>query len=667
MANYAKVKISGPVAIPEGVAIDINILGVVVRFTSTTYDSGYGTTWSFSQQRAAEYGIIDGAGNAAKLASAISGYLQSIGETRYAVTSSYGTDFMGYANATYVELKAKEYDDALNFPSATVTNSNGSGTFASVYNNTYPHSVTTNITNVACFSGTSGSVSLNITGGVPPYAVQWEDGSTETIRSFLPAGVYNYTVTDSAATDYASGAHPGVVTGEVNIGQNPELKVTGVQDDDSISLTVEGGVAPYTFAWSDGSTDKDRFGLAAGRYEVTVTDSYGCYKSFTFTLGLARFYFSHGPITLELQAQNLEEKPSLTFLCEVWVEKEYLSESFERVATLEHVADRDGSTVFEVQEFLQPFVGAYFPELDEANTTMASGLFKRFYLRHTEKYGAVPTPGDFTVEDYRYVLRGGLSFEETTQNNFYASYLPTQKPFLSWLPAAKLATTGQPEFLFLVLHQSGIESFVVKKRVTYADASVVTSTAHLQEGCQRFEVYCIPTSYQALDLASDGREVREWEIWCETEAGIAITETRTYTLDTRYSGYFRYLLYLNSLGGINTLTAVGQAEKSLEIETQTMQRLLNAGYNPTLGSTETTSVTAEPVLRLTSGYLSDQKELEALTDFALSREVRLVEAGRYRAGTKQVKKFLVLDEVDEQRYLDFEFVLPTEKHYTPTL
>jgi outer membrane protein OmpA-like peptidoglycan-associated protein len=45
--------------------------------------------------------------------------------------------------------------------------------------------------------------------------------------------------------------------------------------DGSIDLTVEGGVGPYTYQWSNGTTEEDPSGLKRGEYLVTVTDSRG--------------------------------------------------------------------------------------------------------------------------------------------------------------------------------------------------------------------------------------------------------------------------------------------------------------------------------------------------------------------------------------------------------
>ena len=49
----------------------------------------------------------------------------------------------------------------------------------------------------------------------------------------------------------------------------------------SIDLTVEGGLPPYSFSWSNGADTEDIGNLQPGEYSVTVSDASGCLSELT--------------------------------------------------------------------------------------------------------------------------------------------------------------------------------------------------------------------------------------------------------------------------------------------------------------------------------------------------------------------------------------------------
>jgi uncharacterized repeat protein (TIGR01451 family) len=123
----------------------------------------------------------------------------------------------------------------------------------------------------------NGSITLSTSGGTPPYTYYWNTSpvkNTSTITG-LPAGSYTGTVRDAdgCATE---------VYAIVNV--NPgSLNVTATKVNDycsklqgSATLTITGGVSPYTVQWPDGSSALTKSGLGYGFHTAIVTDQNNC-------------------------------------------------------------------------------------------------------------------------------------------------------------------------------------------------------------------------------------------------------------------------------------------------------------------------------------------------------------------------------------------------------
>jgi gliding motility-associated-like protein len=132
-------------------------------------------------------------------------------------------------------------------------------------------------TNVSCYGGNNGSAAVNSAGGLPPYTYVWTPsvGNTSTADN-LGTGSYLITITDSNNCSDSTSvfiSEPSVLsltaTGSATV-------CSGMPHQ--ISASALGGSPPYSYQWSNGSTDSVQIviPLADTLFYSVVTDSSGC-------------------------------------------------------------------------------------------------------------------------------------------------------------------------------------------------------------------------------------------------------------------------------------------------------------------------------------------------------------------------------------------------------
>jgi gliding motility-associated-like protein len=162
--------------------------------------------------------------------------------------------------------------------SVTGTTSGCSGT-ASVTVNTGILDISASIVNnVSCHDGADGSASTNIITGTFPYTFSWSpSGGNSSTASGLVAGVYVVTVNDSiGCQDTASVIITEPTQLFAIITDSTNIKCFSASTG-SATVTASGGTPAYTYIWQpSGGNGNIANGLAAGTYQVTVTDIKGC-------------------------------------------------------------------------------------------------------------------------------------------------------------------------------------------------------------------------------------------------------------------------------------------------------------------------------------------------------------------------------------------------------
>jgi gliding motility-associated-like protein len=222
------------------------------------------------------------------------------GEIDLTITGGFDVNSILWSNGATTEditnLIANTYE-------VTVTDVNGCvGTESVVI--TEPTALSGSITaqtNVSCFGGNNGSVTVAGSGATPEYSYSIDGGTTYQVGgtfSGLIAGDYTITIRDSEGCLFTVPVTITEPIAPLEVVLDNQTNVACFEGNNgAINVTTSGGTPNYTFVWTttDGSGlapgQEDQSGLTAGTYELTVTDANfaisgqaGCTATFSVTI-----------------------------------------------------------------------------------------------------------------------------------------------------------------------------------------------------------------------------------------------------------------------------------------------------------------------------------------------------------------------------------------------
>ena len=148
-----------------------------------------------------------------------------------------------------------------------------------------------NVTLPACFGNATGSATAVATLGTPPYTYLWSNGASTAQINNLIAGTYTVTATDAGGC-----TEDGSITISQPTAVALSVSATGEtgqgQQNGTATAASSGGIAPYTYLWSNNQTTSTITGLAPGVYTATATDANGCTAAQTVTVNSFNCVFS---------------------------------------------------------------------------------------------------------------------------------------------------------------------------------------------------------------------------------------------------------------------------------------------------------------------------------------------------------------------------------------
>jgi subtilisin-like proprotein convertase family protein len=415
----------------------------------------------------------------------------------------------------------------------TVTDNNGCSIIvnANVNNNTGTLAIANEVIGDASCASNNGFIDLSITGGSAPYTFSWSNGATTEDIAGVGAGTYTCLITDNSGcsinftgtVDINGGA---ITTSDVVINESCD------NANGSISVTVSGGIAPYTFSWTGGTP------TTCCDYELTLFDDNangwgGTPSPFVEVYVNAALY---GSYTIPVGNGNAELTEIISVCNGDVIELVWVPGDFNALSSFE-LFDPSGTSLY--NSGLDPAAGLNYTTTaacpaGPANQTGISGLSAGTYdltitdnvgCQVTETYTLINEPSDLQINvtsvtdelcgfnngEITYTVSGGTAPFTTTANGF------TDGP-----PVGVLSNLFADDWEIITIDDNGCSDTVT---VTIGnDATFITTSNVVNENCS--------DGNGSIDLTISGGSMNmtfDWDNGATTE-DISGLSAGTYTV-----------------------------------------------------------------------------------------------------------------------------------------
>lgn len=162
----------------------------------------------------------------------------------------------------------------------TVTDANGCSVTSSNIDILQPPKLIASINSIeqtSCKNLSNGQINIQVSGGTTPYDYLWSNNFQGEDLYNAGQGIYGVTITDAHNCRTAINGMNISSADSLSITQATLTNTTcNTLANGSISITVAGGNGNFQYQWSNSATTKNLTSLAAGTYQLTVSDSGGC-------------------------------------------------------------------------------------------------------------------------------------------------------------------------------------------------------------------------------------------------------------------------------------------------------------------------------------------------------------------------------------------------------
>jgi hypothetical protein len=311
----------------------------------------------------------------------------------------------------------------------------------------------------------------------------------------------------------------------------------------------------------------------------------------------------------------------------------FIDSDYQNIAEELLPVDLSGQVRIDIHKFFADrlFAEFTFPESSDNLIVLRENSCRPYRIRAYERYGEDLRAQKLIVSDQYHVLCAGIShLQEAIYNRQDSSFwekLTYNNYFLTWQPKTKIVDRYQIEKLYFLV-QSSIPSLVLKIKTYSISGTVSTATLSTLIDPIVKSVYEIILTPNAMQIAGyDDGTLKKFDAWLEDGSDNRISEIRTYAMDTLIHENVRYFLFLNSLGGFDTLRITGDQEDSLEYSRTSIKKILGDAFTEKDHQTTASNILERKRYSANTGWKT-KEDIAWIRDFFLSKQVYLINTGK---------------------------------------
>ncbi|GAB3177666.1 hypothetical protein [Telluribacter humicola] len=321
---------------------------------------------------------------------------------------------------------------------------------------------------------------------------------------------------------------------------------------------------------------------------------------------------------------------------EVWVRKG-VDLSFDRIYQAPLALTTDSNAELDLNEILHAELTPEMPSMILPMGSHVHGSRLDYYLKYAPAGGENFSVGQLLQTDTYYALLGGTSYEAGSGATVASTVLgltPALDRFLSLQNTTRYVYRDQPAFLsFINLREESRTAATLRITVHFQDETtqVVDNTG--VTNLHQYQKAMWAVGYNQLNLAALNTDKVVQQYTAQLfDGATAISEQLSFVVLYDYKPYRRYFAYVNSVGGIDTLSICGKGSPELTYFREQAEQVLPYNYESHHGQYTDWDIEVQESFDAATGFLRAQDFLTFRDFFRSTHKYRVVAVAAYPIG-----------------------------------